>query len=238
MNQKHAPERRVLVELERRQKPMNSLPYKTCSKCGVEKPATLEYFYSDKRLKYGVRSICIECQKIKAQAYRETNREALATKNKEYIANNPDKRKETISRYYIENKDKVRDYQRKRRETNPDKERARKQHWRDANRDKVRAQDKRYRTIKPEMDRQKQGRRRARKLAAEGDFTAQQINDLYDKQQGKCFYCGDNLNGAYHVDHYYPLVRGGSNDISNIRIACPTCNRRKGDKLPEDFKPE
>jgi 5-methylcytosine-specific restriction endonuclease McrA len=32
-----------------------------------------------------------------------------------------------------------------------------------------------------------------------------------------------------------PLARGGSNWISNIALACPTCNKRKGAKHPIDW---
>ena len=35
---------------------------KKCSKCGEEKPATEEYFHKDKRLKYGLHTICKQCR--------------------------------------------------------------------------------------------------------------------------------------------------------------------------------
>jgi hypothetical protein len=36
---------------------------KTCSKCGIEKEATREFFYRDAKGKYGFRPYCIECEK-------------------------------------------------------------------------------------------------------------------------------------------------------------------------------
>jgi 5-methylcytosine-specific restriction endonuclease McrA len=32
-----------------------------------------------------------------------------------------------------------------------------------------------------------------------------------------------------------PVSRGGSNDISNIVLACPSCNLQKGTRLPHEW---
>lgn len=44
-----------------------------------------------------------------------------------------------------------------------------------------------------------------------------------------CTYCG-TLKGPFHHDHLLPYARGGSNDSSNIVLACRSCNISKGDK--------
>ena len=49
------------------------------------------------------------------------------------------------------------------------------------------------------------------------------VRFLYDMQEGLCAYCSKKLDN-YHVDHIYPLAAGGTNDISNLAISCPTCN--------------
>jgi 5-methylcytosine-specific restriction endonuclease McrA len=36
------------------------------------------------------------------------------------------------------------------------------------------------------------------------------------------------------VDHWIPLSKGGSDDMSNLRPAHWSCNRKKSDKLPQD----
>ncbi len=36
------------------------------------------------------------------------------------------------------------------------------------------------------------------------------------------------------IDHYVPLSRGGSNALSNLRLACGPCNWRRGNALPDD----
>ncbi len=78
-------------------------------------------------------------------------------------------------------------------------------------------------------------KRRARKLAAEGNFTAEDIKNLYATQGGRCYYCSVEIEGGYHIEHMTPLSRGGRNDVSNICLACAPCNLRKHTKTAEEF---
>lgn len=62
----------------------------------------------------------------------------------------------------------------------------------------------------------------------------------------RCFYCSVELvegepNGSpvqFTLDHVRALSRGGTNDIENLRPACPGCNqaRGNGDPLPGPVK--
>jgi len=42
---------------------------------------------------------------------------------------------------------------------------------------------------------------------------------------GKCQYC--NHTGANHIDHIIPRAKGGSDDLSNLSLACGRCNMMK-----------
>jgi hypothetical protein len=49
-----------------------------------------------------------------------------------------------------------------------------------------------------------------------------------------CFYCGrvgtrdaDPDGRAWHLDHVYPLRRGGPNRLWNLALACSSCNLSK-----------
>ena len=42
----------------------------------------------------------------------------------------------------------------------------------------------------------------------------------------ECTYCGDQI-GPFEKDHVYPKWRGGSDDESNIVLACRRCNQLK-----------
>lgn len=66
---------------------------------------------------------------------------------------------------------------------------------------------------------------------------------LYEKQRGKCPYCGDSLydlavtdGDNLAVDHIVPFSKGGESTLSNYAIACAWCNRRKRTQSAEDFR--
>src|SRR5690606_26551358 len=49
-------------------------------------------------------------------------------------------------------------------------------------------------------------------------------------------YCRKRLTfESSTVDHARPLSRGGRDDRANLRICCGWCNRRKGDRTPDEF---
>jgi 5-methylcytosine-specific restriction endonuclease McrA len=80
------------------------------------------------------------------------------------------------------------------------------------------------------------GNRRARKLAAGGEFTPADIAALFQKQHGNCAWCLKSLgNATPHIDHYMPLSLGGSNSVSNIRLLHRKCNMEKHASDPIEF---
>jgi 5-methylcytosine-specific restriction endonuclease McrA len=81
------------------------------------------------------------------------------------------------------------------------------------------------------------GQRRRALIAASPDhFTSKDLRAKYTAQEGRCVYCGTDLDGvAFHVDHIQPLSRGGSNGPGNIQITCPPCNLSKNARSHEEF---
>lgn len=77
-------------------------------------------------------------------------------------------------------------------------------------------------------------RRRALGLTDPG-FSTQDVFDLMEDQEYRCFYCSTDLKEDYHLDHKLPLSRGGLDTKENLCAACPTCNTRKGKKTHEEF---
>ena len=77
---------------------MEEIKTKKCSKCGEEKPATLEYFVTEKRNKSGIGARCRPCQ------YRT---------NELYHQKNPDIIKKHQRAWYDRNKDNERYYPKK-----------------------------------------------------------------------------------------------------------------------------
>ena len=72
------------------------------------------------------------------------------------------------------------------------------------------------------------------------------INDVYDKTDGYCYYCGKKLSfknygnvgehGAWEIDHSNPKSKSGTNYFRNLVPACVFCNRDKGAKSGSSYK--
>ena len=61
---------------------------KICTKCKESKPATTEYFFSDKVLKSGLRAKCKTCMTKLNKEYLKTHSEKIKQQNRErYHAN-------------------------------------------------------------------------------------------------------------------------------------------------------
>lgn len=59
---------------------------------------------------------------------------------------------------------------------------------------------------------------------------------LYDEFGGECYYCARKLRRTnFHVDHFKSLWLGGTNDRSNLVVACTGCNLRKGTLHGDEF---
>jgi 5-methylcytosine-specific restriction endonuclease McrA len=67
----------------------------------------------------------------------------------------------------------------------------------------------------------------------------QRLIDAYglpDEQgihRARCAYCG-TTSGPIEVEHLVPLSRGGTDAHWNLTLACASCNRRKGDRTPDE----
>lgn len=77
--------------------------------------------------------------------------------------------------------------------------------------------------------------RRARQLQAGGTFTATDLDRLFQAQKGRCYWCRLSILEGYHVDHVWPLAKGGSNGPENLVLACPSCNQQKHAKTPMEW---
>ncbi|WP_210501226.1 HNH endonuclease, partial [Pantoea ananatis] len=59
-------------------------------------------------------------------------------------------------------------------------------------------------------------------------------NELYQKFNGKCAYCGVHVTSP-SIDHFVPkyLSKDLSVDINNLIMSCATCNAHKSNQFPE-----
>ena len=68
---------------------------------------------------------------------------------------------------------------------------------------------------------------------------------IYNKYNGRCAYCGEELQKGWHEDHLWPIKRnleGGGcmnpqwDTIKNKMPACPSCNINKHSLTIERFR--
>ncbi len=57
---------------------------------------------------------------------------------------------------------------------------------------------------------------------------------LLEKHHRTCASC-DKTDGPLQVEHIVPRSRGGTDRVSNLTLACETCNTRKGNRPVADF---
>lgn len=94
---------------------------------------------------------------------------------------------------------------------------------------------KKYRKANPDKVREWAHTRKKRKY---GRLPRGTIVNLMTKQNKQCNICKTDIEHKYHVDHIYPLAKGGKHEASNIQLLCPSCNVRKSAKDPIEFLKE
>jgi len=73
---------------------------------------------------------------------------------------------------------------------------------------------------------------RLRRIFSEVPFSR---TNVYARDDYRCQYCGTEFDSArLTFDHVVPVARGGLKTWENIVTCCIECNRRKGDRLPEE----
>lgn len=194
--------------------PQHTTPTKKCTKCGETKSAT--EFARQKKGRDGLQSYCKVCN----AAYYAANRDRYIEKSRAYSSVNRERATERVRAW---------------RAANPERSVEYGVAYRAANRKRIAESVRAWAIAHPEKHAAKERRRRASKLSAEGSHTAADVTAQYARQNGRCYYCHAKVGDKYHVDHVVPLSRGGSDDPSNLVIACPTCNLRKHDKLPSEW---
>jgi len=78
------------------------------------------------------------------------------------------------------------------------------------------------------------------------NYTEEDLNYIYDKNDGYCWHCGKKLafknygkpgeRGAWEVDHSRPVSRDGTDYLRNLVPACVKCNRSKSDLTSREFE--
>lgn len=208
----------------------------------IAKKAGLQFYVSHKLCKNGhfcERYVsarkCVECARI----YEIENQEKLSEQRAAYWYKNKEHLSAKGKEYYEKNKDRIKIVTRIYIEANREKIRASKRRYETENKEKVNAWKRSYRKRNPGKDAVNVQNRRAKLKNAGGKIKTAEVLELYEKQKGRCALCGIRISKSgknkYNMDHIIPLVKGGSNWISNIQLTCRPCNQSKGPLDPIEF---
>lgn len=105
--------------------------------------------------------------------------------------------------------------------------------WRERNRSRVNENSARWRRSNPEKRAAIVMNNKCRRRALEYfGISSADLRGWIKSQIKVCYWCGVDCSARFHVDHYYPLAKGGLHEIGNLVIACPPCNLRKSAKDP------
>lgn len=174
---------------------------KTCQLCKVEK--TLDQYHKNKQCKFGVHTICKECNKTKSRQWAQENKERVKLRDQEYYKANQFEISKKARQRYLKNWDAYRESHRR---------------WKAANRHKVIANN---------------AARKARRLQATPpwitDEHVAQIENFYWLANDLKTINGED----YHVDHIVPLRGEnvcGLHVPWNLQVLPSDINLSKGNK--------
>ena len=212
---------------------------KTCTKCGRELAATTQFFGVHRQGRDGLRAECKDCRSVSGRRYYAEHREHVLERQRAYQEEHPDevraaKAAAARARYAMHPED-ARQYQAEWRAAHLEQAHAAVARWDSTHADERRAYSRSRRALCPEAHAAAQRNRRARERSATGTHTHNDVKEQYERQHGRCYWCGVAVGDSYHVDHVMPLSLGGSNGPENLVIACAPCNRAKNASHPMDF---
>lgn len=225
---------------------------KKCSKCGIEKPATSEYFNKAKRGYLGLRAQCKACQKKyreenaeKVNAGRQRWNDAHPDYHKEYYVKNSEQlKKRNMERYYANHKENLAKHKEYReRPGQKERQAALNRNWREKNKNLLPSlRHEYYEKNKEAIKARVRGfysseygkpfkqlndqKRRSLKKQSISTLTMADWRDALEFFEHKCAYCGEP-DEVLHQDHVIALSKGGHYTRQNIIPACSTCNFRK-----------
>lgn len=83
-------------------------------------------------------------------------------------------------------------------------------------------------------DRRKTAVRRSRMDVSQSEWFALR-STVFARDGRICSYCCDTC-GPHEIDHKIPITRGGDSSLSNLVVACRSCNAAKKDQTVEEWR--
>jgi len=189
-----------------------------------------------------------EVKRLSDKKYRENNKERLAAKNKAWrnkdIEAYRKSERERRSNRSAEEVERQRLARQEYNKANSAKVKQAKRESRLRHIEKAKATCKRYRESAKGQAIAKEARAKytsKKKEVSDGTVTGPALKALMEDQRHRCKYC-DNvltyLKPKYiHLDHVFPISKGGLHTINNVVWSCASCNLSKSSSTDYSFHP-
>jgi 5-methylcytosine-specific restriction endonuclease McrA len=192
---------------------------KICTKCGQKK--LLSEFAKDKSKKDGHMPSCKDCKKV------------YDTK---YIAENKDKKYAANYAYNADHREEKKLYDKKRRSENRDVINAKKRAYYQSEDGQLKHMEWRAENYDKISTSRKNTKHKRREIIRSSKVSGKELRLWTEAQDKVCAYCEICCQDSFHIDHIYPLSRGGLHELQNLAISCPSCNSSKGNKTIEEWQ--
>lgn len=158
--------------------------------------------------------------------------------SKQYCSENKEKVVENKKKYYQKNKKQIRQKQLVYEEKTKEKRKEYLKQYHQENKERIRAKKREYSRAHPELDRNKNRRKRAIKRQNGFEkYTESQVLELYGNNCYLCNMtidmnvsrkCGDpGWEQGLHIEHYIDIALGGPDTLENVRPSHAICNLTK-----------
>jgi hypothetical protein len=167
--------------------------------------------------------------------YYEANRETIKEKSRKWASENKERKARIDREYRAANPESVKKNQAVYVQRHHAKIKQRTRAWYRENRDHVLDLARKCREANPEKYGAYARTSKARRKAAPGKHTGQDVRDIWERQKERCAVprcthpisnkrCDPNI---FHVDHIVALANGGTNWKDNVQILCGFHNMQK-----------
>ncbi len=206
---------------------------KKCSRCKENK--TEAYFHRNKSRADGLSTECKPCVLARAKARYLADPKKSIEKCKKWQRENAEHMRKYSAEYRSATKDRRSAVFKAWREKNALKRADDIRKWKAENVEHKRQYEREYFKQNPGPIRARNADRRAKTKGCAGGVSAAWIEHLLVLQKKQCAVCTKSIPDSYHVDHIFPLSKGGVHVKSNIQLLCKRCNLTKSAKHPIDF---
>lgn len=198
---------------------------KRCIRCHMEKPISEFYANGPK----WIHSKCKDCDKAVKKADYDANPEKYREPSRKWMRKYPERHRARFRQWQLANQEYRMQYYRK---YNAEHHEERLAYYRSSHRKEV---SRMWRQKFPERLTEMHIRRRARKMSAP---RIERIDRkaIIERDQWTCYLCMQICTPKnVTLDHIIPLYHGGAHAADNLRVACRSCNSRKGVKFLHEF---